>query len=203
MLSGALVLAVLFAVTGPTTARGDGVYGRFEGDLTVSAAAGAGVRWAGPEDGAVATASLRFRYLDAVGPLVAGEWSPGGRGRVLLGLELRPLFPALLFSGLSSGNAWLDLWLQSIGVDLAMAFEDDGQALGVAFVVGLACELPLLMPHRADAPDRWPGINLRLLTRHRAAPAGAIAGPAAGASDWLLAAELVFWFTADAGLVNR
>ena len=37
---------------------------------------------------------LRARYLDTAGVVVAPEWRPGGRSRVVFGVDVRPLFPA-------------------------------------------------------------------------------------------------------------
>lgn len=194
----------IYAVGGlaPAALRADGVYGRFDGDLTASLEAGGGARVSAGEAQGAVTAAFRLRYLDAVGPVLIGEWTPNDGARLVVGLELRPLFPALLFSGLSTGSEWLDLWIASFGVEMGMALDDDGGNLGLGLAVGVACELPLLLPSHSAASGFGPGVNLRLFARHRSAPSGAVAGPAAAASDWVLAAALVFRWSMHSGLVS-
>jgi hypothetical protein len=78
----------------PLAARADhadGLYGRFDGDLTLSATAGGGVVL-GSDDKAAALGELRLRYLETAGLVVGVEWRPEGGERLIAGMDLRPVF---------------------------------------------------------------------------------------------------------------
>lgn len=124
MRPGSSVLAALCglaALVFPTLARaeGDGAYGRLEGDVLLVGEAG--VAWV---DGAPAlavggrilylsTAGFYARYLDAFEQRgVAAARQIGG------GVELRPLFLARFAQDWERGPARLDLFLDSIALDV-------------------------------------------------------------------------------------
>ncbi len=159
----AATLAVPTARADPAVV--DASYGRVQGDLTLVGGLGATLG----EGGARAEAELRVRYLESVGlfgayedgPLVAA--SPDPRRALVGGLEVRPLFLYRWLQGLESRRAWLDLAIDSLGLDLgAVAAQPAGQGFasqaGVQAGVGL--ELPLLADAsgpflRVSAGLRW------------------------------------------------
>jgi hypothetical protein len=159
------ILAGLLGTTAIASAEapGDGLYHRWDaGDLMLALGAGGGV--ASPEVGpaqALATLELRARVLDLAGPFVVYRAAPSTafEHALLVGVEIRPFFPALLFTGASTGQEWVDLFVESIGVDLGGAFRLDGE-LRASLVVGITIELPLLLPSRS--PTR---VGLRLEAR--------------------------------------
>jgi len=156
-LVGALALAA-------SPASGDGAvdpsYGRVQGDLTLVAGLGATVA----EGGTRPEAELRVRYLESLGlfgmyedgPLVGASSEPR---RVLVGgLEVRPLFLYRWLEGKETQRAWLDLAIDSFGLELgAVAMQPSGlpfaSRLGVQ--AGLGIEVPIL----PDATGPWIGLH--------------------------------------------
>jgi hypothetical protein len=196
------VLAALLAI--PHHARADdGVYGRFDGDVMLSIAAGGGAWVAGPAVEPTLVAELRLRYLDAVGPFVGGQLITGTAptGRIHAGLELRPLFPALFLLNLWTGVEVLDLTLQSLGVELGVAVAPlggTGDRVGVAFAVGLGLEIPVVPPSVLAH-----GIFVRLAARHVRAGPNDHAGPGGGVADWTLVALLSVPAALELGIASR
>ncbi len=197
-LLGPTAFAALTGAASP--ARADGLYGRFDGDVMLAAGvgAGAGFRESGVDEAGVV--EVRLRYLDSVGPVVAGEWSGAGFGRVLLGLELRPLFPSLFLLDQFTGDEWLDLTVQSLSLDLGAAFEPLGTEgeVGAAFFVGLAVEFPLVLPSHFGQ-----GLFVRVFSRHIAASQSAASGPTPAPDDWVVGATLVIRGALNLGLGSR
>ena len=175
---------VLLLLALPTTAgaqaSGDGLYGRFDGDVFLSAGLGGGA--AVHEDlGGLLIAELRARYLETAGLLLATEWqapreatgAPGDTGlrrdkgprwRLLTALEVRPLFPALFLTNNATGIEFIDLTLQSIGLELGLSLVPEEGAAELGLLTGFGLELPIVPPSTlAD------GIFLRLAaeTRHQ------------------------------------
>ncbi len=144
--------------------RGDGLYGRWDQDFTLEIGLGGGVTFADGAEGASMMAELRLRIIDAAGPFLAGRWGPNAGESLVVGVELRPLFPALFLMDASTGRERLDLFLQSLGLEIGAAFFLDGSAdAGLAIGVGL--EVPLVLP------SRWAqGVWLRLAARRVHAP---------------------------------
>ena len=152
-LSLLVVLALAPAPAAADAWGGDGLYGRFDGDVWLGAALGGGAALvdarAGQGTRGTATFELRARFLDSVGPFsyvqvhdFAGEtraWQFGG------GVEIRPLFLARFLTARSLGSAWLDVLIDSLGLEVGVA------ALGVearpraALVVGGGLEVPLVL----------------------------------------------------------
>ncbi len=197
LLLGALVWLVVASAAGPARAQGpgDGLYGRFHGDLTLAVDAGAGVLLGdgGPRAGLVG--ELRARYLDAAGPFVAGRFSPDGPDALVFGVTIRPLFPSLFFENLWTGYGFVDRLVQSLGVDLGLAVTPLDSGTGVGFAVGFALEPPLWWSDRTGNT-----LALRLAARYLTAQPGDQAGPTGGLSAWMLWAGLAWSGHANIGL---
>jgi len=179
---------------------GDGVYGRLDGGLVLSAGVTAGPAFDGGLSGAVGELDLRARYLDAAGVVLAPAYvGDPGAGRLFVGLEVRPFFPARFLLDLWTGHRWLDLVIDSLGVELGAVLGPWGTDLagaGVAFAWGGGVELPLvLFPGRAD------GVHLRIGFRRVRPRAGDQSGPRGERiSDWTVLTGLVFRGTAGPGI---
>lgn len=194
--STALLLLLLSASVAEAQ-RGDGAYERWDAFVTVEAAAGAlaitrDETWrVGP------VVELRTRILDAAGPFVAFQWDGLGDGTLVAGIELRPLWPALFLLDASIGREWLDLFLQSLSIELGAAWLPlGGDDPGVAFAWGLVLDVPLWLPSRAPAP--LSGLGLRLQLRRVRVDGRALEAPEA--SDlWAIGATLRVSFGAGRG----
>ncbi|MAQ19826.1 MAG: hypothetical protein CMN30_34115 [Sandaracinus sp.] len=198
----ALALVALAATTAAAD-DGDGLYDRFDRDLTLAMNVGGGVVLAGGDARPTLAADLRLRVIDTAGPVVAMRYGSDGRtghGHVLVGVELRPFFPALFLLDLSTGNEWVDLFVQSFGIELGAAlfpFDDD---FGVGLGVGLSIELPLLMPSRTSGT--FQSIALRLAARRIDGTPSFRATPDQDRSEWTLMATLSFALSARAGIAD-
>src|SRR6185436_12121396 len=123
-----------------SSARGDGVYGRFEGDVAVVGAVG---MTAGPRTPRI-SGDARFRYLSTAGLFVTYEDGPlvGSRAeprRVFAtGVELRPLFLARWAQGLEIGEPRVDLLIDSLALEIGAAF-----AGRPGLQAGLGLEIPI------------------------------------------------------------
>ena len=121
-----------------------------------------------------AAADVRFRYLSMSGLFVTYEDGPllGTRAEpkraLATGIELRPLFLAKWFTGRYSGNAHLDLTIDSIGLELGAVFlQPDGASFGSkpGLQAGLAFELPVFpsatnaLPSASVTPTAVPGVS--------------------------------------------
>lgn len=194
-----MVVALLLGAAATARADGgDGLYGRFDGDLVLSAGLGGGVTL-GDEGGATGLVDLRARFLDTGGLVLAPQLGPGGALRVVAGVEVRPLFPALFLLGAWTGSAFWDLLIDSVGFELGVAVDrvaDDER--GVGLMLGFGLDVPLLLPD-GDAE----GLFLRLAARHVRAGEWDLNGPAGGASDWMLHAVLTFRGLTSLGLATR
>jgi hypothetical protein len=137
----------------------DTTYGRIDGDLGVSFGLGATFGPSAPR----AAADLRLRYLDTAGLFVAyedgiGATSSDPRRVVAAGFEVRPLFLARWLSGHEWSLAWLDLFVDSLGLELGAFLE---QPVGGPFAnrpglqAGLGLELPIL----PSANGPWIGLH--------------------------------------------
>lgn len=177
---------------------GDGLYGRFDGDLVLSAGLGGGLTL-GDDGGATGVADLRARYLDTGGLFVAPQLGPDDTLRVVAGVEVRPLFPVRFLLGAWSGIPFWDLLVDSIGFELGVALDRLGSdERGVGLALGFGLDVPLILPS-GDAE----GLFLRLAARHvRAGPLD-LNGPAGGGADWMLHAVLTYRGHASVGLASR
>lgn len=167
----------------PASARGadrkDGAHGRVEGDVAIEAGAGASFGPRAPR-GAF---DLRFRYLSMTGIFVTYEDGPlfGSRAEpkraLATGLELRPLFLAKWFTGRYSGNPYLDLAIDSIGLELGAVFvQPNGAQLGSkpGLQAGLAFEVPIF----PSATGPFVSVHAGARWSDAALAGGPLAGPA-------------------------
>ena len=174
--------------------EGDGVYGRLDDDVVLSAALGTGAAFFG--DGAwVGTLELRARYLDSAGVFVAPEVRLYADPRILLGVDFRPLFFARLFRGLSATDEWSDLVLDSIGLDLGVVLVPIGDHTGAGLVLAAGIDFPL-------AVERGTGLFLRLGTRWAHALLADRNGPPESVSDLSVFLALGWRFAVDAGIAT-
>lgn len=154
--------ALLSALTTPGTAsasRGDGAYGRLDGDLDLSVGVGGGVMLS--QRRPVTAIDARVRYFQNAGLVLQYEESDafakatttGDYKRGLLAaIELRPLFPVRFLKGMESGHAFPDLVLDSLGLELGAWWSavEGSSTRRPGLHVGLGVELPLAS--RANGP---------------------------------------------------
>lgn len=135
------------AASNPTLldTRGDGVYGRLDGDLALSADALADFS---SDSGISPAARLAAHYFWMAGVYVAAA-GPGTRDldyRLSTGVEIRPTFLPRFGLDLQRGPSWLDLWIDSIGVGLGAYWEQPGGGHGTlqrGFEASLGFGVPL------------------------------------------------------------
>ncbi len=195
------MLAVLWVATlSASTAdaqRGDGVYHRWDRDLTLSVSAGAGLDRHAGETSFSGVAEARLRVLDTAGPVIAGRF--GERSSLFVGVELRPLFPALFLIDKPISIEFWDLLVQSIGVELGVAYVFD-QPRGFAFAYGFSVEVPLVLPSKWSREGAAEGVWLRLSARRISATrrrAGEVIPDAEG--EWSVMAQLAIKFGLHVG----
>ncbi len=155
-LSGVAMALVTIAANALADERAiDPSYGRINGDIEVVGGVGGVVA----PRGLRAEAEARLRYLDSAGIFAtiedAGVLGSRSEPRTVMvaGLELRPLFLFRWLKGHETRRPWLDLAVDSIGLDLGAMFEQpSGQGFGArrGLEFGLGIELPLLT--RASGP---------------------------------------------------
>lgn len=189
-----LVLAIA-ALPSLAAAQGDGVYGRLDADVALEVGLGGGVAFEGDAVLGAGVLDLRARYLDMAGILVGAELRPEGASRVVMGVDVRPIWLARFALGGSVGDRWLDLLLDSIGLDLGVAITPLDETVGAALMVGFGLDVPL-----AFFGEGVSGLALRLFGRHVAALATDRYGPDGGAHDWIAGATLVLRGSASTGL---
>ena len=146
----------------PTT---DSAYGRFEGDLDLSLAAGAEL----VRGGAGAVAIARAFYLETAGLYVAYGSSFGNLSAVPprslgIGVGLRPFFIPRWGNDLDQGPAILDLTFDATTFEMGVlwAADQDGhftQAAGIELALGT--EVPLT----GQAAGPWMGVRAALRWR--------------------------------------
>jgi hypothetical protein len=140
-------ILVLSAFATPTSAQrdGDGLYGRWDRGLTLAFGAGPGATWIDRKADPNLVAETRFLVADVAGVVLSGRWGPDSGQHLFLGVDLRPLFPALFFLYKQTWNEFADLLLQSIFFEIGPAFLLDGnRSIGLGVGFGLA--LPLYRP---------------------------------------------------------
>lgn len=143
----AAVLAIVASPAADAADAQDASHGRIDGDLAVALGAGATLGPRAPR----ATADLRFRYLQTAGIFATYEDGPllgdaEPKRAFATGVELRPLFIARWLQGWESGKPYLDLTLDSIGIELGAVFmQPEGARLGSkpGLQAGLGFEVPL------------------------------------------------------------
>jgi hypothetical protein len=176
--------------------RGDGVYERFDSDLTLQIDLGPGVMRAGGTSASF-VAELRARIIDAAGVVLALDTSPSGPDHVFVGLELRPLWPGLFLLDHSSGYERWDLMLESLGVEIGAGLTPLGDGLGVGLSWGIGLEVPLILPETFAQ-----GIWLRLGARHQDVHPSSAAAPNSGQDAWLAYVTLALRGGLDLGFAR-
>jgi hypothetical protein len=195
-----LLVALSLSASAAHAQQGDGAYGRLDGDLTLSAGVNGGVVIDDRVHPAVtgsASLELRARILDSGGLFAAGEWRPEGDSRVIVGVDLRPLFLTRFLIGLESGYQWFDLLLDSIGIDIGAAFGPFDHDAGVGLAIGFGLDVPLFVPERTSG-----GVFLRLGARYVTASAFDQVAPRGGTTDWVLLAGLDVRAFVNAGMAT-
>lgn len=191
------LLLLAFGTATPCAARdvdGDGLYGRFDSDLVLSLGAGAGTSL---QLEAVYTAELRARYLDSAGLALAPEWNPAGDAAVAVLAEMRPFFLARFLGNKSVGNRWLDLTIDSLGLELGTWLGPLASGLGAALALGGGIDFPLGLA-RGSARGLW----LRAGMRYVHASHTWADSPRGGRDQALVYACLFYRFGADTGLAD-
>ena len=149
----ALSFAALVVPTVATAQEGDGIYGRFDSALSVALSAGGTLSTHGD---AGATFDVRLRVLNTGGFVAAVNVDPGQRTSGFFGVELRPFFPSVFLQSMSTGRPYLDLFLQSPGVELGLAMPFE-RPVPIGVTWGVYLEVPLVRPDRFAN-----GLGLRL-----------------------------------------
>ena len=189
-----LVVAVVAAAPARAQDSGmdDGLYGRLDGDLTLSAGVVAGPVLGADDDGRVAIgAELRARFLQMAGLVVAPEVRPGGAARVFAGVDLRPLFLARFLRNLFFADRFWDLLVDSIGLDLGVAITPLARGIGAALAIGGGLDVPIVG-----------GLSIRLGIRYVRASPDDNGAPDGGVSDVVLLAGLSLQTLIDSGLAD-
>jgi hypothetical protein len=159
--------AVRGEVGGPDTARGDGVYGRFDGDLELGLGFGAELDF-GAEPRLAARSSLH--YFTMAGAYVSYADAPGSRPaehterKLGIGVDLRPLFVPRWALDQERGPAFVDLSLDSLSLGMGVFWAQPGggsfgdqrgfeMSLGLGFPLAGRAGGPWL---EARGALRWP-----------------------------------------------
>lgn len=166
--------------------QGDGLYGRWNRGLTLALGAGGGATWLDHQADPNVIGEGRFLIADVAGIVLGGRWGPDSGQHLFLGVDLRPLFPALFFLYKQTWNEFLDLVLQSIFVEVGPAFLLDGDR-STGLGVGFGFAIPLYRPLTA-----LEGLWLRLATRYvNADPSHRNTQPTPDPTRWTLYATFV------------
>lgn len=182
-------ILILSSLSTPAGAQheGDGLYGRWDRGLTLALGAGGGATWLNREADGNVVGEARFLVADVAGLALSGRWGPSSGQHLFLGVDLRPLFPALFFLYKQTWNEFADLLLQSIFFEIGPAFLLDGER-SVGLGVGFGFALPLYRPLRKTMRGLW----LRIATRYvNADPSYRNVQPSPDRTQWTLYATLV------------
>lgn len=143
---GSILVLSTWSASASAQRGGDGLYGRWDRGLTLALGAGPGATWISSKADISIVGEARFLVADAAGLVLSGRWGPDSGQHLFLGVDLRPLFPALFFLYKQTWNEFADLMLQSIYFELGAAFLLDGHqstGLGVGFGFGIPIYRPL------------------------------------------------------------
>jgi len=181
-----IVVLSSLAASASAQREGDGLYGRWDRGLTLALGAGGGAAWLNGKADPNVVGEARFLIADTAGLALSGRWGPDSGQHLFLGVDLRPLFPALFFLYKQTWNEFADLLLQSIFFEIGPAFLLDGErsvGLGVGFGFGLPLYRPL---------TTLKGLWLRIATRYvNADPAFRNTQPTTDRTRWTLYATFV------------
>ena len=189
------LLALVLLAAPATAAAQDGAYGRLNGDLTLELAGGGGATFEAAAWSGAAALEGRIRYVDSAGLMVGGEFRPDGASRLLVMADVRPLFLARFLTYNSFRDRFWDVLLDSIGIDLGVAFAPLDEGIGAALAVGFGLDVPIVF-----FGDGYEGISVRLFGRHVAALASDRLGATGGLNDWIAGGMLVVRGQASTGL---
>lgn len=144
---GVLVASVMLGGASSAASPSDPSHGRFDGDLAIAGALGPTMS----PRGLRVTADLRLRYLSTAG--VFGTYEDGAsfdtsaepRRALAFGIELRPLFLGRWATDRELGRPRLDMFIDSLGLELGAVFQEPkGARFGAkpGLQMGLGVELP-------------------------------------------------------------
>lgn len=169
----AVAVASLGSMSAARAAEDDGLYGRFDGDVALHVGAGAALAKGGPalagrlEALYLSTAGLYAHYADSL-----GQGDVAVARSISAGVALQPLFLARFAKNWESGPARLDLFVDSLAIQLG-AFWHEPRGSSFAKEPGLELALGLSFPLFEDATGpyldaraalRWRPIDLRSST---------------------------------------
>ena len=183
---GSILVLSSFAASSSAQRMGDGLYGRWDRGLTLSLGAGPGATWRAQNVDPNLVGEARFLLADVAGVVLSGRWGPDSGQHLFLGVDLRPLFPALFFLYEQTWNEFADLLIQSIFFEIGPAFLLDGnQSVGLG--VGFGFALPLYRPLRT-----FRGLWLRIAARYvNSDPSFRNTPPTSDRTRWTLYSTLV------------
>jgi hypothetical protein len=157
---GSVLILTTFSASASAQRGGDGLYGRWDRGLTLALGAGGGATWLDGKADPNVVGEARFLIADTAGVVLSGRWGPDSGQHLFLGVDLRPLFPALFFLYKQTWNEFADLLLQSIFFEIGPTFLLDGDR-SVGLGVGFGFALPLYRPLTTVR-----GLWLRIATRY-------------------------------------
>lgn len=188
VLPALLLFACITSASSAVAQTGDGVYRRFDHDLMLAFGVGGGVVLA-DEDEPALVLDVRARVIDAGGLVLSYRYAPESKNQLFVGFELKPLWPALFLTSSSTGREWLDLFLQSLGVELGVAMMPLGDDTGYGLGIGVSLEVPLSLP--SNTTGAFHRANLRLAARRVDATRGYLGtDDGVDRSEWSLMATL-------------
>jgi hypothetical protein len=183
---GSVLVFSSFGASAGAQRQGDGLYGRWDRGWTLAFGAGAGSTWLDGQADPNVVGETRLLLADVAGVVLSGRWGPDSGQHLFLGVDLRPLFPALFFLYKQTWNEFADLLLQSIFFEIGPAFLLDGNGstgLGVGFGFGIPLYRPLTTVR---------GLWLRIAARHvNADPSFRNTQPDSDRSQWTLYSTFV------------
>lgn|GEM_PF-1256297 len=183
---GSILVLSSFGARASAQRRGDGLYGRWDRGLTLALGAGGGATWIDHEADPNVLGEARFLVADVAGVVLSGRWGPSSGQHLFLGVDLRPLFPALFFLYKQTWNEFADLVLQSIFFEIGPSFLLDGDG-SVGLGVGFGFAIPIYRPLTTVR-----GLWLRIAARHvNADPSYRNTELSSDPSQWTLYATFV------------
>ncbi|MBN1656123.1 MAG: hypothetical protein JXA30_20310 [Deltaproteobacteria bacterium] len=190
-----LFISVFFGVfpcSAQYTDEGDGAYGRLDDDTILSYGAAFGLAFDASQSYAL---DLRARYLDSAGFRLSPEIISDGDVAIAMAIDLRPFFLGRFLTGNYSGRSWVDLTIDSIGIEVGSLFGPLNEKAGVAFLAGTGFDMPL----GADGSN---GLWLRFAVNWIYAGKGDIISPDQKGSRAVVLAVLYYRSSVDLGIAS-
>ena len=183
---GSMLVLSSFGASASAQREGDGLYGRWDRGLTLALGAGGGATWIDRRADANVIGEARFLIADTAGLVLSGRWGPESGQHLFLGVDLRPLVPALFFLYKQTWKELPDLLLQSIFFEIGPAFLLDGEG-STGLGVGFGFALPLYRPLTTVR-----GLWLRIAARYvNTDPSYRNTQPTRDRTQWTLYATIV------------